>query len=181
VRELMEDTHMSLGVLLTLVIVARLVWRWMPGHQVESIERGWVKLASTGTHYLLYALLVAEAALGFTFRWGAGRPMEFFGLGIPPLIGEPDFIAGAWPFAILMLGVILASPYLPFNQVLLMAALPGWHTGYTLATVAVSVAGNAVLIPLLGMRGAALAAAASLALSAQLLRVLARSRVGLRI
>ena len=88
VRELMEDTHMSLGVLLTLVIVARLVWRWMPGHQVESIERGWVKLASTGTHYLLYALLVAEAALGFTFRWGAGRPMAFFGTGIPPLIGE---------------------------------------------------------------------------------------------
>jgi stage V sporulation protein B len=100
---------------------------------------------------------------------------------IPPLIGDPDFIAGAWPFAILMLGVVLASPYLPFNQVLLMAALPGWHTGYTLATVVVSIAGNAVLIPLLGMRGAALAAAASLALSAQLLRVLARSRVGLRI
>jgi cytochrome b561 len=47
-----------------------------------------VKLASTGTHYLLYALLVAEAALGFTFRWGAGRPMTFFGAGIPPLIGE---------------------------------------------------------------------------------------------
>ena len=88
VRELMEDTHMSLGVLLTLVIVARLVWRWMPGHEVESIERGWVKLASAGMHYLLYALLIAEAVLGFTFRWGAGRPMAFFGTGIPPLIGE---------------------------------------------------------------------------------------------
>jgi cytochrome b561 len=37
---------------------------------------------------LLYILLVAEAALGFAFRWGAGRPMEFFGAGIPPLIGE---------------------------------------------------------------------------------------------
>jgi O-antigen/teichoic acid export membrane protein len=100
---------------------------------------------------------------------------------IPPLIGDPDFIAGAWPFAILMVGIALASPYLPFNQVLLMAALPGWHTGYILATIAVSFAGNAALIPLLGMRGAALAAAASLALSAQLLRVLVRSRVGLRI
>jgi cytochrome b561 len=37
---------------------------------------------------LLYLLLLAEAGLGFAFRWGAGRPMEFFGLGIPPLIGE---------------------------------------------------------------------------------------------
>lgn len=84
-RSLMEDTHMSFGVLLTLVIVARILWRWVPGHQVSSIEAGWMRIASKGTHYLLYALLVVEAALGFTFRWGAGRPMEFFGLGIPPM------------------------------------------------------------------------------------------------
>jgi cytochrome b561 len=87
-RELMQNTHMSFGVLLTLVIVARLVWRLIPGHQMSSLEAGWVKLASKGVHYLLYALLTAEAVLGFAFRWGAGRPMEFFGLGIPPLIGE---------------------------------------------------------------------------------------------
>ena len=87
-RELMEDTHMSFGVLLTAVIVARLVWRWIPGHQVAKIQGWGLRIASKGTHYLLYALLVAEAMLGFAFRWGAGRPMEFFGLGIPPLIGE---------------------------------------------------------------------------------------------
>jgi cytochrome b561 len=85
---LMEDTHMSLGVLLAAVIVARLAWRLMPGHQLSALEAGWVRIASKGTHYLLYALLIAEAGLGFAFRWGAGRPMEFFGLGIPPLIGE---------------------------------------------------------------------------------------------
>jgi len=85
---LMEDTHMSFGVLLTIVVVARLVWRWLPGHQMSSLEAGWVKLASKATHYLLYGLLAAEAALGFAFRWGAGRPMEFFGLQIPPLIAE---------------------------------------------------------------------------------------------
>jgi cytochrome b561 len=87
-KGLMEDTHMSFGVLLAVVIVARLVWRLIPGHQISSLETGWVRIASKGTHYLLYALLVAEAALGFAFRWGAGRPMEFLGLGIPPLIGE---------------------------------------------------------------------------------------------
>jgi cytochrome b561 len=89
-RGLMEVTHMSFGVLLAVVVVARIVWRLIPGHQVSSLEVGWVRLASKGTHYLLYALLVAEAALGFTFRWGAGRPMEFFGAGIPPLIGAID-------------------------------------------------------------------------------------------
>lgn len=88
VTELMEDTHMSLGVLLTAAVVARVVWRLMPGHAVETINSGWVRLASKFVHYLLYVLLAAQAALGFAFRWGAGRPMEFFGLGIPPLIGE---------------------------------------------------------------------------------------------
>jgi cytochrome b561 len=87
-HEFMEDTHMSFGVVLTAVIVARIVWRLLPGHQVPAVTTGWVRLAAKGVHYLLYVLLVAEATLGFAFRWGAGRPMAFFGLGIPPLIGE---------------------------------------------------------------------------------------------
>jgi len=87
-KGLMEDTHMSFGVLLTAVVIARLVWRWLPGHQRSSLEAGWVRLSSKATHYLLYTMLVVEAGLGFAFRWGAGRPMEFFGLGIPPLTGE---------------------------------------------------------------------------------------------
>src|SRR4029078_1594551 len=88
VKGLMEGTHMSFGVLLTIVIFARLIWRVMPGHQMSSLEAGCVRISSKATHYLLYLLLLAEAGLGFAFRWGAGRPMEFFGLGIPRLIGE---------------------------------------------------------------------------------------------
>ena len=87
-RQLMEGPHMSFGVLLTLVIVARIAWRLVPGHQMPAIAAGWVRLASKGVHYLLYTLLVIEAALGFAFRWGAGRPMTFFGFGIPSPIAE---------------------------------------------------------------------------------------------
>lgn len=90
VKGLMEDTHMSFGVLLAAAVIARLVWRWLPGHQLSSLEAGWVRLVSKATHYLLYGLLVIEAGLGFAFRWGAGRPMEFFGLGILPLTGAID-------------------------------------------------------------------------------------------
>jgi cytochrome b561 len=88
--EFMENAHMSFGVLLTAVIVARIVWRLFPGHQLSAMTAGWVRLASKGVHYLLYLLLILEAGFGFAFRWGAGRPMEFFGLGIPPLIGEME-------------------------------------------------------------------------------------------
>jgi cytochrome b561 len=87
-RGLMEAIHMSFGVLLAVVIVTRIIWRFMPGHQMAPLEQGWVRFAAKAGHYLLYAMLVAEAVLGFAFRWGAGRPMSFFGLGIPPLIAE---------------------------------------------------------------------------------------------
>ena len=90
VTEFMEHTHMSFGVLLSVVIIARIIWRLIPGHQVPALTAGWVRLASKGVHYLLYLLLITEATLGFAFRWGAGRPMEFFGVGIPPLIDEME-------------------------------------------------------------------------------------------
>ena len=88
VRETMESLHVSLGVLLAAVIVARLIWRLIPGHQVSSLEVGWVRMASKCVHYLLYLLLIAQAVSGFVFRWAQGHPVEFFGLfGIPGPIG----------------------------------------------------------------------------------------------
>jgi cytochrome b561 len=88
-RQAMESVHISLGVLLTAVILARLAWRWVPGHQVSSLGQGWVRLASKGVHSLLYVLLVVQAGLGFGFRWAQGHSVEFFGLfGIPGPYGE---------------------------------------------------------------------------------------------
>ena len=84
-RQLMEHTHMSFGVLLTAVILARIAWRFIPGHRLSSFEKGWMRVASKGTHYVLYLLLIAEAALGFVFRWGPARPRAFFGSEIPPM------------------------------------------------------------------------------------------------
>lgn len=80
----MQSVHVSFGVLLTAVIVARLIWRLMPGHQMSSLEVGWVRIASKATHYLIYTLLVLQAVSGFVWRWAQGHPVEFFGLfGIP--------------------------------------------------------------------------------------------------
>ncbi|MDB4962290.1 MAG: hypothetical protein JWP01_2289 [Myxococcales bacterium] len=100
---------------------------------------------------------------------------------IPWLVGDDSFADGSWPFAILMLGIALASPYLPFIQLLLMADKPGWHTAYVIGVLAVTAVGTLVLIPPWGMAGAAIAAAGSLVASAVLLRLIARARVGLRL
>jgi cytochrome b561 len=88
-RQELESIHISLGVLLTALILARIGWRLAPGHQRSSLEVGWMRIASKGVHYLLYALLLAQAALGFGFRWAQGHAVSFFGLfAIPGPFGE---------------------------------------------------------------------------------------------
>jgi cytochrome b561 len=87
-RHMMITTHMSFGIILTAVIVARIIWRLIPGHQVSSTEVGWVRIASKSVHYILYVLLAFEAVLGFTLRWSGGEAMSFFGLQIPSPLGH---------------------------------------------------------------------------------------------
>ena len=83
-RENLQSVHVSLGVLLTAVVMARIIWRLIPGHQRPAIVSGSVKLAAKAVHYLLYVLLVIQAGLGFTWRWAQGHDVGFFGLfGIP--------------------------------------------------------------------------------------------------
>lgn len=87
-RHLMITTHMSFGIILTAVIIARVIWRLIPGHQMSSLEVGWVRTASKAVHYLLYVLLALEAVLGFTLRWSGAEAMSFFGLQIPSPLGH---------------------------------------------------------------------------------------------
>jgi len=76
--------HMSFGILLSLVVVARIAWRLVPGHQMPAGAEGWMERAAKAVHYLLYVLLVAEAVLGYVLRWSGNEAMSFFGLLIPP-------------------------------------------------------------------------------------------------
>ena len=89
-REAMQGVHVSLGVLLTILIVARIVWRLIPGHQLPSLEVGWIRALSKGVHYLFYLLLVAQAVTGFMWRWAQGHPVSLFGLPIPGPYGALD-------------------------------------------------------------------------------------------
>jgi cytochrome b561 len=79
-RHLMIVTHMSFGIILSAVIVIRVVRRLIPGHQIAPTVVGWTELASKALHYLLYAMLAAEAVLGFVLRWSGNESMSFFGL-----------------------------------------------------------------------------------------------------
>jgi cytochrome b561 len=136
--ESMQRVHVSLGILLTAVVVTRLVWRWIPGHQMSSLEVGWVRTASKGVHYLLYVLLVVQAGLGWTIGWAAGHPIHFFGIGIPgpidalprPTRHELREIHGkvGWAIIIIAFGHALAALYHHYalKDRVLRRMLPKW-------------------------------------------------------
>lgn len=97
------------------------------------------------------------------------------------MFDKPGFLASWTPFNYLMLGTVLAAGYIPFAQTLLMSGHPGWHTIYMVTTVMCNVIGNAVLIPILGLEGAAISTAASMFASVFILKAMVRWRVGLRL
>lgn len=120
-RESLQSTHVSLGILLSVVVVARLIWRWIPGHQRASLESGWMLIASKTVHYALYILLVVQAGLGWTLGWSAGHPVHFFGIPIAGPFGalarpmrhdvrEIHSLVG-WTIIILAVGHALAALY----------------------------------------------------------------------
>ena len=130
-RHLMIVAHMSFGIILTAVIVVRITWRLVPGHQVDAAVSGWAEVASRAVHYLLYAMLAAEAVLGFVLRWSGNEAMSFFGLLIAPpfapfskqahhLVGEIHEWTG-WAIVIVAFGhalAALAHHYLLHDRVL---------------------------------------------------------------
>jgi Na+-driven multidrug efflux pump len=97
------------------------------------------------------------------------------------LFPRQDFGASWLPFGILMAGIALSSARLPFFQFLLMAGRPGWHSIFMVLVVGVNVVGNALLIPGLGIVGAALGTAISFLASVLLLRLCAHLALGVRL
>lgn len=97
-----------------------------------------------------------------------------YALVVPRIASDPA-IAGSWPlFGILIAGMVSASGYVPFNQMMLYARRPGWQTISVVAMLAVNVAANLALIPTLGALGAATGAAVAFASSVAILLVLCR-------
>ncbi|MBZ0264640.1 oligosaccharide flippase family protein [bacterium] len=73
-------------------------------------------------------------------------------------VGNPAYDKSWSIFIILMAGVVISAPTKPFVGILLQRGHPALHTTMVFILVLLNVSGNIILIPLLGMNGAALAA-----------------------
>jgi len=86
-RKPLQALHVSLGLVLTVVFVWRIIWRATQGASLPPASRGMLQVTAKSMHYALYALLAAQIVLGFLFRWAQGEPFTFFGwFSIPKLL-----------------------------------------------------------------------------------------------
>ncbi len=90
-RDIAWWSHISLGLLLTVLVAARLVTRLTIGapplpSAMSSIE----KVAAKGAHLLLYALMIGIVGLGITLTWLRGDELTFFGAFTIPSPLTPD-------------------------------------------------------------------------------------------
>lgn len=87
--------HKSLGVLILLLMIARLLNRVVVG--APAPEPGlarWQRAVSSATHGILYVLLVIQAAGGWLANSAYGAPTPFFGLfELPALRGKDEALA----------------------------------------------------------------------------------------
>lgn len=87
--EMLQHTHVSLGIGLAAVLILRLVWRAFASRRLPGEGPAALQVLSRLVHGLLYLLLALQVGLGFGLRWIQGEEFSFFGLfSIPQLIGE---------------------------------------------------------------------------------------------
>jgi len=103
------SVHVLLGVALTGVVVARIIWRLRRGRTSIASEAGSSDIAATIVHFALYILLVAVLALGIVNVFAHGFPM--FNLWKLPKVGDADFehTINAWHGLVANVLVALAA------------------------------------------------------------------------
>lgn len=93
-RGLLTSTHKSLGILVLLLTIVRIAIRSRnPSPPIIPAAPAWQDAIARVTHFTLYAAMLALPLLGWLMTSAGGHPIPFFGLSLPPLIGENKDLA----------------------------------------------------------------------------------------
>ena len=94
-KDNLYNFHKSLGVLILILMILRLVNRLAVGAPIADpgIEP-WQKTVSSAVHSSLYVLLLAMPIVGYIANSAFGASTPFFGLfNLPPIIGKNEALA----------------------------------------------------------------------------------------
>jgi cytochrome b561 len=88
-RAAMKDWHYMLGLLVFGLALLRLVLRWTtPQPRIEPAPPAWqIRLAAL-VQVLMYVLMLGLPLAGWLSLSASGKPIPFFGLDLPVLIGQ---------------------------------------------------------------------------------------------
>lgn len=83
-------SHLTLGIVLSALVVLRLFWRVLFGERSPVALPRPHRIAATVVHGVLYGLLILQVVLGYLLGWASDKPIAFLGIpAIPPLIVVP--------------------------------------------------------------------------------------------
>lgn len=127
--------HKSLGLLVLLLSLARLLWRRR--HPAPpALGGGWEAKLAKGVHHGLYAFLLLAPLAGFLTSAFTPNPIKFFGLELPRLFAPDDGLNGffkqchwvlVWTGALLVvLHVVGAMKHALSRDGTMQRMLPGW-------------------------------------------------------
>src|SRR5476651_1200569 len=86
--------HISFGITLLVLIVARLIWRISHRVAPESSLPSWQRVSSEALHWLLYASVLATTLTGWLFASFRGWSVPFFYLFPMPMLASDNASAG---------------------------------------------------------------------------------------
>jgi len=94
-QDALYNLHKSLGVLILLLMVLRLINRLAAGALApEAAIEPWQKTVSSIVHTSLYVLLLAMPVVGYIANSAYGAPTPFFGLfELPGIVGKNEDLA----------------------------------------------------------------------------------------
>jgi cytochrome b561 len=94
-REALKSLHFMLGLLMFALVWLRLSMRIKhaaPG--ISPTPPAWQEAAAKAAHLALYAIMIGMPLMGWLLLSAAGKPIPFFGLELPALIGPDKALAG---------------------------------------------------------------------------------------
>jgi len=86
--------HVSIGLVILTLIVARLVWRLTHRVVPETSLAPWQRVSSEAAHWLLYVLVLATTVTGWLFASFRGWSTSFFYLVPMPMLASENRAAG---------------------------------------------------------------------------------------